>query len=83
MKKVFIHKDGRIVSRSQNLRGIMDYSRKHGIKSANVLPVVMKAARAEVRIVFGDDAWVQTYFASETIARRFCTRRMDKYGVTP
>ena len=60
-----IRKDGGVVSRSRNLRGILDYGRKHGVAKALVLNAPEGAL---VRLAFEDGAFCYTEFADYSVA---------------
>lgn len=75
---VEIFKNGKCVARSQNLRGIRDYARRHGI--AKVIIVERKCAEhtefgGTLNILFGDGATVKTGFRSYGVLEAWVTAR--------
>lgn len=65
--------DGCIVSRSKNLRGILDYSRRHIVERVDIWPHVSGTAQLGVTWING--ASVITDFQSFTVCRQWCTSR--------
>ena len=64
---------GRVVSRSKNLRGIVDYARNHA-KPNRVDIWQNRDGSAQLGIVFADDATVITDFASFEVCRSYVAR---------
>ena len=66
---VLIHKNNQVVSRSSNLRGILRYAGKHGVKSADAFSLHDgdKIPAGRLVVMFDDGAWAITDFASYTV----------------
>lgn len=63
---IYIYKDGKTVSRSKNLRGILEYARKHKIRAISMATHSTAGAtcqHATLRITFGDNAQTAADFA--------------------
>lgn len=72
--------NGKIVSRSQNLRGILDYARKFPVESAYVRR--MPEGKARVKIVFSNRAISVTQWESYIIAIQWIKSRRS-WGIVP
>ena len=73
---VEIFKDGKRISYSKDLRGIIDYARKHGV--AKVIIVERKFASefgGTLYILFGDGATVKTGFRSYDVLEGWIAAR--------
>lgn len=80
---IYIFKEGRIVSRSKNLRGVLRYGRNkmplgplriasRGIRAVHVLQTPNGAL---LRVRWSDGAYAVAHFASFTVARRWVQAR--------
>ena len=68
-----IKRGGEVVSRSQNLRGILRYAGKHGVTYVNITRVSPGLARLVV--VFNDGAEVTAPFADYIVLTRWVLAR--------
>lgn len=66
-------KTGFVVAESQNLAGVLNYARKYGIQSVNVLCRVNGEATANFN--FQDGAFSNVHFASYSVAIEFVEKR--------
>jgi hypothetical protein len=85
-----IKRDGKIISRSKNLRGIITRQNKIGVRFLAVQATgkapegysIPEASSAEVMISFNDDSHCTTYFADFSIAVDFFTKRQKRWNLT-
>lgn len=75
---VEITRDGKVIRRSRNLRGLITHAGKHGV---NEVSVWRTSNGAGVYVKFGDGATCRTTFADFTIARDFFRKRWQKWGL--
>jgi hypothetical protein len=75
--------NGKIIHRSQNLRGLITHARRAGVSSVSVLSTKPTSIYGEglVFVVFADKSWCRVRFASFTIARDFFRKRWAKWGL--
>lgn len=77
---VQIIRDGRQVARSRNLRGIVDYARKHGMDYVNVDEIRSEDEQgAIVTFNFSDGAWSIVTFNDYFVAVDYVARRATRY----
>lgn len=68
-----IHKEGRVVSRTRNLRGVIDYARRHGVKRASAY--AKGEGRGFIAFHFADGAESRVDFESYVVAWRWIESR--------
>lgn len=68
-----IRLDGKVVARSRNLRGILDYARKSPVESVVIAP--SPCGRGTLRVTYHNNARASAVFASFTILRDWCDAR--------
>ena len=69
------NKTGQIISKSKNLRGILEYNKKNSrIKSVSISRIPHNEARAA--IFFKDDSYCLVYFANYDICCQWFKRRV-------
>ena len=66
-------RDFRIVSSSRNLRGIIDYSRRHIVERVDIWPHA--SGTAQLGITWTNGASVITDFQSSTVCEQWCASR--------
>lgn len=76
---IAIIKDGKVVQRSRNLRGLTTRAFKVGISSASVLRQNGREGLAYVK--FCDGSWCRVMFADFAICRDFFRWRWKKWGL--
>lgn len=72
---VEIFKDGKRVSHSKNLRGILDYARKHGVAKVLIMENLASEFGGTLNIIFGDGATVTTNFNSYKVLESWIAAR--------
>ena len=70
---VYIYKDGKTVSRSKNLQGILAYARKHGIAAMSVIRSLTTGATLLVN--FKDGASTYCDFADYNLLIKWLSER--------
>lgn len=83
----YIYRDGVIVSRSRNLRGIRQYAGKHLIKELHINPKMdgrlnPNHNRGRLYLIFENGATFQTDFASYGVLKTFIRLWRNVYGAT-
>lgn len=85
MTQVQIYKQGAIVGRSRNLRGIADRARKVGLDAINITRVSADddlQIGAIVSFWFADGSWSVVNFADYTVASAYATKRQARWACT-
>ncbi len=75
---VEIKKDGEVVQRSRNLRGLISRASKVGVDSVSVF---RSEGGAYVSVFFKDGSECRTNFADFTVARDFFRKRWQRWGL--
>lgn len=70
-----ILKEGKRVAYSKNLRGILDYARKHGISKVLIMENLAAERVGTLNIIFGDGATVTTNFNSYKVLESWVAAR--------
>ena len=73
MIEIVRFKPWRVVSKSKNLRGILTYARKHGIKSAHTMRTV--GGYGWLSIYFADGAFCKAHFQSHSVLESWLAAR--------
>lgn len=71
-------KNGRIVSRSKNLRGMLEYARKHPVRRVETVPLV--GGKGTVRVFFLDGAECKAIFESYVVMLQWLQSRTSWRG---
>lgn len=77
---VEIIKNGKVVARSQNLRGVISYARKHLVENVSIHQG--KNGDGQYHITFSDGAAVQGRFAAYSILLDWITSRAKRWDIT-
>ena len=72
-------REGKVIHRSRNLRGILDHARKVGIQSAT--GELLAHGRGRLLVRFGDGSAAEAQFASFTVLERWLHSRRSWAGV--
>ena len=64
-----------VVSTTKNLRGIIEYSRRHRVERVDIWPG--KDGGAQLGITWSDDASTITDFVDSTVCREWCAKRRN------
>lgn len=77
-----IVKEGKVIRKSYNLRGLITHANRAGVAKASV-HASGDTIQGEglVYVVFKDGSWCRVRFASFTIARNFFRSRWKKWGL--
>lgn len=76
-----VYLDGKPVSRSKNLRGLIRYGHKHGVRSVTIVNTGVSAGEgAVVTVWFKNNATIRVEFVSFTVAVEFFEKRQSKWG---
>ena len=75
---VTILKNGKVVSRSRNLRGLIAYAGKHFVQTVYIRRVPQGGL---LYIAFNDGAEVRTDFADYTVLEAFILRRLNRWDI--
>lgn len=73
-----IEKAGRIVARSKNLRGVLDYGRRWGV--ARLELIELPEGAGSLRVIFKDGATTRENFASWGVLRAWVNARRSWAG---
>lgn len=77
-----IVKEGRIIRRSANLRGLISHAHRAGVAKASVTASGRDVlSEGLVYVVFRDGSWCRVRFASFQIARDFFRKRWARWGL--
>lgn len=70
---------GKVVDRSKNLRGLISYGHRHGVRSVTITAC---GEGATVTVWFANSANTTVKFASASVASDFFKKRQPKWGGT-
>lgn len=83
LELVEIKRHGKTVSRSKNLRGLLNYANRHSLPVS--VDIVKRPAGEKwdciLRMEFADGATVETGFADYSICHKFISRRLKRWGL--
>lgn len=78
--QVTIYKGTTPVAKSDNLRGILTYARKHGLRRVQIRNIVGAERPGHLYVEFADGAYVRTDFADYRVLERWVLTRRSWFA---